>query len=243
LFSDCRAAAIDVAGGVASFVGADVPVSYAVGLGLRGSVTEAEIAQVAEFFRTRGGVPRVDVCALADKSLLDSLRAHDFQLHWFVNVLAQELTKMDEPPAVSQEIRIRQTEPDEAELWARIVDGGFSDGGPLTESQRRLCMILFHRAGAQPYVAEIDGRPVGGGLLFTHQGYAALAASSVLPEFRRQGVHGALIRTRLRDARELGCDIAGYFCEPGSPSQRNAEQHGFQLMYTKAVMKQAKNEG
>jgi GNAT superfamily N-acetyltransferase len=240
LFPDCGATAMPVAGGVASFVGADIPVSYAVGLGLQGPVTEAEIAQVAEFYCARGAVPRVDVCALADKSLLEALRVHHFQLHSFVNVLAQDLTKTDEPPAVPQEIRIRRAAANEADLWTRIVDGGFGDGAPLTENHRRMCMIFFHLPRSRTYLAEIDGQPVGGGLLSEYDGYAALAAASVLPDFRRLGVHAALIRTRLQDARELGCDIAGYFCEPGSASQRNAERHGFRLMYTKAVMKQAR---
>ena len=45
------------------------------------------------------------------------------------------------------------------------------------------------------------------------------------------------LRHRLRVAREMGCDLAGYFCMPGSPSQRNAERHGFRLCYSKATMK------
>jgi len=237
LFPDSGAAAIRVAGGVASFVGADVPVSYAVGLGLDGAVTNDDIAQIVEFYTSRGTVPRVDVCPLADASLLTALRQHDFQLHWFTNVLARPLGTVDNVPLPAEYIEVREARPEEAELWARVVDEGFSEGAPLTEARRRLGLMIFHRSTAHCYFAEMDGQPVAGGALFTHEGYAALAATSVLPAFRHRGVHTALIRTRLRQARELGCDLAGFFASPGSTSQRNAERHGFKLVYSKATMK------
>jgi GNAT superfamily N-acetyltransferase len=237
LFPDSGAAAIRVAGGVASFVGADVPVSYAVGLGLDGAVTEDDIAQIVEFYTSRGTVPRVDVCPLADESLLTALRNHGFQLHWFTNVLARPLGTRDDVLLPAENIHVREARPEEAELWTRVVDEGFSEGGPMTEARRRLGLMIFHRSSAHCYLAEMDGQPVAGGALFTHEGYAALAATSVQPAYRYRGVHAALIRARLRQARELGCDYAGFFASPGSTSQRNAERHGFRLCYSKATMK------
>ncbi|MDD5087619.1 MAG: hypothetical protein PHI18_02310, partial [bacterium] len=159
LFPDSGAAAMPVAGGVAAFVGADLPISYAVGLGLNGPVTEADISQVVDFYHSHGAVPRVDACALADPSLLEALRSHHFQLHWFVNVLARDLAETDDRESDPPEISVRQAAADEAELWVRVVDGGFSDGGPLTENHRRMCLMFFHHEGAQAYLAEVNGRP------------------------------------------------------------------------------------
>ncbi len=238
LFLELGATSISVAGGVAAFVGAESPISYAVGLGLREPVTPDDIRRVVEFYESRGMAPRVDVCPLADASLLAALRDHGFRLHWFVNVLARsplETYELIAPLPVG--VTVRQAAPDEAELWTRVVDEGFADGGPLTDVRRQLGMMLFHRPGMRAYFAEVEGEIAGGGALFTHDGYAALVASSVRPAYRNRRAHTALIRARLRVAQELNCDVAGLFAEPGSTSQRNAERHLFRVLYTKAVMK------
>lgn len=238
LFPELRAASISVAGGVASFVGTSSPLSYAVGLGLNGVVGAREIGEIVEFYRSRGATPRVDVCSLAESSLLEQLRAHGFQLHWFTNVLTRSIggwDRLDAPPAG---VRVRVARPNDAELWSRIVAEGFLNGGPYTEVERQLGLIVFHRSAVRGYFAEIDGEPVGAGALFTDNGYAALAATSTRKEFRGRGVHTALIRARLREAQRLECELVGLFASPGSVSQRNAERHGFRLAYTKAALKQ-----
>ena len=238
LFPELGATSISVAGGVASFVGAQSPISYAVVLGMREPVTSEDIGRVVEFYESRGMAPRVDVCPLADASLVAALREHGFQLHWFVNVLARSPLETYELIApLPAGVTVRQAEADEAELWTRVVDEGFADGGPLTEARRQLGMMLFHRPGLRAYFAEIEGDIAGGGALFTHDGYAALVASSVRPAYRKRRAHTALIRARLHVAQELNCDVAGLFAEPGSTSQRNAERHLFRVLYTKAVMK------
>ena len=239
LFPELGATAISVAGGLACFVGKESPISYAVGLGLHGSVTADDVRQVVEFYESRGVVPRVDVCALADPSLLAALREHDFQLHWFVNVLTRRLELWDIIAPPPDGIAIRQAETHEAELWTRVVDEGFSDGAPLTETRRQLGLMLFHRPTMRCYFARVAGEIAGAGALFVHEGYAALVATSVRVPFRRRGVHAALIRARLQVAQDLNCDAAGFFAEPGSISQRNAERHLFRLAYVKAVMKRA----
>jgi hypothetical protein len=237
LFPELHAAAIPVAGGVASFVGAKSPLSYAVGLGLNGPVSADEISAVVKFYRALGAVPRVDVCTLADGSLLEQLRAHGFQLHGFVNVLTRSISgwdKLQSPPAG---IKVRATGLAEAEAWARLVAEGFLDGKPYTEIERHLGLLMYHRDSMRGYIAELDGEPVGAGALFTEGGYAALVAASTRAEFRGRGVQAALICARLLDAQKLDCELAGLFAMPGSISQRNAERYGFRLTYTKAIMK------
>ena len=238
LFPEIGATSVPIAGGVAAFMGAKSPISYAVGLGFNGAVSPNDIQQVVEFYQSRSMVPRVDVCPLADASLLTALREHGFQVHWFVNVLTRRLEIWDIIAPLPEGITVRQAKPEEDELWTRVVDEGFSDGKPLTEHGRQLGLMMFHRPGMLCYLAEIGGDIAGGGVLFTQDGYAALMAASVRPQYRKRGVHTALIRARLRVAQELNCDIAGLFAEPGNAaSQRNAERHGFHVAYTKAAMK------
>ena len=237
LFPELGATALHIGGGVAAFIGKDIPISYAVGLGLDGPVTSDDIAQIAEFYRTREMAPRVDVCPQAHASLLGALRERGFQLHWFMNVLVRPLRRDEMIEPLPEGITVRQAEPDEAELWTRTVDEGFAEGGPLTEARRQLGLILFHRPKLYAYFAEIDGEIAGGGALFTHDRLAALSASSTRLKFRNRGVHAALIRARLRKAQELGCDTVDIFASPGSVSERNALRHGLRLAYTKATMK------
>lgn len=237
LYPEIGAAALPVAGGIASFVGVDMPVSYAVGLGFAGAVSDEDAANIVDFYRSRGAVPRVDVCPLAHESVLASLRAKGFQVHRFVNVLARALSPHDEIPALPEGVVLREVSASEAELWITTVDAGFFDGQPITERGRRLATMMFHLPRTFSYLAEWNGRVAGAAQLFTDGGYAALSAASVLPECRRHGVHTALIRARLKRAIALGCDIAGVFTDPGSNSQRNAERHGFRLMYSKAILK------
>ncbi len=64
-------------------------------------------------------------------------------------------------------------------------------------------------------------------------GVALLAGASTIPDARRQGAQLALLEARLRYAADEGCDLAMMGAQPGSASQRNAEQHGFRIAYTR----------
>jgi GNAT superfamily N-acetyltransferase len=237
LFPELCAESVRIAGGVMSFIEGVENLSYAVGMGLNGPVSADDIARVVDFFRSHGAVPRVGYCPLADESLGIALRKHNFMVHDFVSVLARPLSVQDEFAPAPQEIRVREAEPDEGELWTRVVYEGFADGQPMTEPDRHLGMIIFHSPTTRAYFAEISGEPVGAGAIFVRGSYAALLATSVRAPFRNRGAHGALIRARLAKARDLGCTLAGFFAAPGSTSHRNAERHGFRVMYTKAIMK------
>jgi GNAT superfamily N-acetyltransferase len=218
-------------------VGAKSPLSYAVGLGLKGKVTGGEIGRIIEFFRSHNAVPRVNVCNLADESLLTELRACGFRLYEFINVLSRDLTLPVEEDERSSGVVVRLAKSDEAESWSKLVAEGFLDGAPYTEVERQLGLIFFNRATVRCYFAELNGKNVGAGALFTDGNYAALTAMSVMKGYRNRGVQGAAIRARLLEAQRLGCEIAGLFASPGSTSERNAERNGFRLIYTKAIMK------
>jgi hypothetical protein len=60
---------------------------------------------------------------------------------------------------------------------------------------------------------------------------------------RRQGAQLALLESRLRCAKEHGCDLAMMCALPGSASQRNAERQGFRIAYTRIKWMLAGNHG
>lgn len=237
LFPNARSAVLRAGGGVAAFLEKDSLLNYAVGLGLDGKVSGEDIAQICEFYRSRGVMPRVDVCPLADPSLTAALREHNFRLYSFVMVLTRPILPDEDfaPPPDGMVVRVAR--PEEAELWARVADEGFSDGSPITEERLRFGLLMFSGEAHVPYLVELDGEVAAQGSLFMHGPYAALASCSVRARFRRRGIQNALIRERLRRGRELGGTIAGLFVAGSSQSQRNAERQGFHVAYTKAVMK------
>src|SRR5581483_7763280 len=74
------AATLEVGGGCAIFVGAESPLSHAVGLGLNGPVPPQEIDALEEFFGSRGARVSIDLCPLADPGLLAGLSERGYRL-------------------------------------------------------------------------------------------------------------------------------------------------------------------
>jgi GNAT superfamily N-acetyltransferase len=82
---------LDVAGGVALWLGDGSPVNVAVGLGMEAPVDEAGLRQVEDFYASRGGPPILATCPFADPSLFALLAKRGWQITEFENVLALEL--------------------------------------------------------------------------------------------------------------------------------------------------------
>ena len=89
--------------------------------------------------------------------------------------------------------------------------------------------------GWRLYLARVEGEPAGAALLAVDDGVGYLANASTLPESRGLGVHTALIRARIADARAAGCELVAAQAEFGSASMRNLERAGLHTAYTKAV--------
>src|SRR5689334_9257170 len=84
-------AVLDIAGGSAIFVGADSPLTHAIGIGLNGPVSGAEIDRIEEFFRCRGAKVSIDLCPLAEPGLVDELSRRGYRPSEFNNVLVKRL--------------------------------------------------------------------------------------------------------------------------------------------------------
>jgi GNAT superfamily N-acetyltransferase len=225
-----------VAGGFAIYAGDGSPLNRAVGLGLHGPVAQADLERVEEFYHSRQAAPRLDLCPLADPSLIGLLRERGYLLEHFFNVLARPLSDEDASVVLPAETRITQATPEEAELWICTTAQGFTGEDNPPQADLDLLTPNFHSQDATCFFAWVDGQPGGGGAMFIHDGAAVLGGASTRPAFRKRGVQMALLRARLAAARKLGCDLAVSMTEPGSESQRNMERAGFQLAYTKASL-------
>jgi len=225
-----------IAGGYAVYAGDDNPYSRAIGLGLHGPVSEAEIARMEAFYAGRGLAPELSLCPLADASLVDALGARRYRIQMFMHTWVRPLldegrmTKDERWPAVAG-VTVRQIHPDEAELWVRTAWHSFAgdDVAPPDD-----LVIVAH---ATCWLAWLDGKPAGAGMLAIHDRVAELFGTSTRPSCRSRGVQTALIHARMAAAAATGCDLIAVHTDPGSASQRNVERVGFRLAYTKVTIR------
>jgi GNAT superfamily N-acetyltransferase len=75
-----------------------------------------------------------------------------------------------------------------------------------------------------------DGEARGWTTMFVGEGYAFFGNAYTLPEFRRSGVHSALLAARLAAAAELGATVAYADVEHQSQSHLNCERAGFRTL-------------
>jgi hypothetical protein len=227
-------AMLDVAGGgCAIFAGAESPLSHAVGVGLNGPVTEAQISEIESFFHSRGAKASFDICPLADPGLTSTLSARGYRITEFNNVLVRRLEGMEITPTP----RARRAGEHEEELWAYTVGRGFFDQHELTSEEMQVGRAIFEMPGAMCYLGSTGAGQVAAAAASTvRDGLATLFADSTIAGFRRTGLHRELIAARLHDAVAQGCVLATASTLPGSGSQRNYERLGFQVAYTKLTM-------
>lgn len=225
-----------VGGGRAIFAGQGSPANACVGLGLHGAVAGADLDFVEDFFLSRGVAPCVDVCALADASLLPMLAERGYVPGRLFSLLFAPLPLAEPISIPSASVRVTQAGTNQAELWIRTTAQGFEEtDSPSTPMLDTLAPNLY-AANALCLLAWLDGQAAGGAGMYVHDGAAELGGDSTLHAYRRRGIQTALLRARLEAARELGLDLVLAMTEPGTASQRNIERAGLHLAYTRVTL-------
>ena len=235
LYPESDAASVPVPGGYGLYMGTGSPLTQVLGLGMEGELTGTQMDDVESFFRMRGAHVSVELCPLADRSLLPLLAQRGYFLTSFSNMLVRRLAP-PAPPAPVTDAVVRQCVAAEAEVWARTVLEGFMGSLPAPDESVAVLTSLFHQPDAVCLLARVEGIPAGGGALSVHEGVAAMYGASTLPAFRRRGIQGAIIQSLVAVAIDAGCDICYTLTEPGSASQRNLERQDFRIAYTRATM-------
>lgn len=231
------AVALEVAGGVAAYIGRGCLMNQAFGLGFDGPVTEDDARAVTDFFAERGERAVVSVCPLADGSVLESFAALGYVADTFEQVLVRELAAGD--AALAEQLftpGLSITEPADEEgrsLWAHVAATGFSAPLDPQPAQLELGRLVTRRPGTRLFLAWVDGRPAGTAELQMTGDIAWLSADTTLPHYRGRGIQQALQRHRLAIAARAGCTLAVTEARPGSVSQRNMERLGFSVIYTR----------
>jgi ribosomal protein S18 acetylase RimI-like enzyme len=227
------AAALSVAGGNAFFAG-ESPFSFAVNVGMNGAVSGGELDLIEEFYASRGVPVRVDITPATDASLMRLAQERDYRVSDVTSVLAIATADADFGPQANG-IALRWAHAEDCEVWVETIARNLyvSDPG---EKRRRNMACMFHAPCALNLIAEMDGQVAGvAGCQIPHhaKGLAAIYGSCTVPEFRRLGVHGEMLRLRVETARAAGCDMVMATALPGSDSERNLERCGFEVCYVK----------
>jgi len=228
-----------VADGFAIYAGPASPLNRVIGLGCTGPVTAADLDQLETIYAEAGAGVRLDLCPLADPTLIALLQGRAYQIEGFQSILALPLTATTSLAAPAGGLRITPATPPEADLWIQTTAQGFDDTASPGAATLDILAPNFHAANAFCYFAWHGDEPAAGGAMYYHAGIVELGGASTRPAFRRQGAQAALIQARLAAAQAMGCDFALVITEPGSDSQRNLTRKGFQLAYTKAILVKA----
>jgi GNAT superfamily N-acetyltransferase len=230
--ANAEAATLDAGGGVAVFVGAESPLTQAVGVGLDGPVSEAALDAIEAFFRSRGAAVSFELSPLADSGLFEALGQRGYRVAEFNNVLAKRLAGTE----IVFTPRVRRAIAGEHDVWAHVLGEGFFENAELTSAEMDIGRDLFRAPGAMCYLATVNGEPAAGAALTVRDGLATLFADGTVGRFRRLGLQRELIAARLNEAAAQGCDLATASTLPGSQSQRNYERMGFAVVYTKVTL-------
>lgn len=226
-----------VAGAYAIFAGQESGISRAIGLGMNGAVTAADVEQVEEFYRSRRAPAQIDLCPLADASLKAQLNEREYRLHEFNNSWFQTLADYEAKVPLPDGVSVREATAADADAWIHAVSRGFAEREDMMTAELEVATVFFNEPRTRCFLSLVDGEPAGGGAMFTHEKMAAFFSGSTVPAARGRGAQTALLHARLQAARAAGCDLAIIKTSPGNASQRNVQRAAFHLAYTKATMK------
>lgn len=180
-----------------------------------------------------------------DPALAKRLTGQGYELVGVENVLGRGLAVNAGAERLC-DLQIDTSGDAEIETWMDVMVPGFAvpdDQGIAAHEQFDQTVIghiirdFAHARGVVRYIARRDGQPVGAGTMRMFGGIAQLCGASTLPAQRRRGVQSALLERRLADAGRSGCTVAVVTTQPGSRSQQNVQRQGFELLYSRNVLR------
>ena len=229
---------LPIADGYAVFTRPDFPINRAMALGLSAPVSAADLDAIEEFYRGYNLPAKLDLCPLADRSLVDALGERGYRFAMFFNVQIRPIVAADAELASSPEIRVAAGAPEEAELWAMTMARSSAVQEPVPDDDTWLALarVVTQRPGVTCFLAWIGDEVVGAAGLMIREGLATFFSTTTLTPYRGRGVQTALVRARLAFAARAGCDLVTVSTLPGNQSQRNMQRAGFQVVYTRMIM-------
>jgi ribosomal protein S18 acetylase RimI-like enzyme len=234
-----------IAGGAAVFAGPGSPANKVIGAAFGIVPDESEIAAIEADYADRGVPFQAEVSTLAEPAFAQMLLRRGYLLQGYENLLGRRLSPMlDAPSAAAVSVELVSC-PDDTARWVDLLATGFlsqdvggvgGDTVPPHEEIVRWSRLSTETPGYRCYAARIDGELAGGGAMYVDAGVAILCGASTLPAFRRRGVQTMVLRARLADAAQMGCEYAMVTVQPASKSQQNVQREGFSLLASRALL-------
>jgi GNAT superfamily N-acetyltransferase len=153
------------------------------------------------------------------------LHREQFAPSWEISWLQVRTDQCTAP--LSVHIRVRKVGHHEMEHFAALFTEGYEYRDVQATYWHTFAQYGYTAPGFHCFVAEINGTPVGVGVLHIEGAVAFVDGAATLPSYRGQGAQKALLTARIRYARNHGCTYAFSRTRCGSISQRNMEQLGF----------------
>lgn len=213
---------LKVGGGSAVFAGIGSHTTQALGLGMNGSVSPAEMDELEGFFRERGSIVPIDLSAFADPSVFTLIQERGYQFNELTSVLVR---KAEDRPADPE---VREAGPESIGDWARLVLRGFMEGDENLPTD----MVESLSSQGPGFHAFFGGQASAAGMDL-HNGLATLFGDATLPEARGRGMQMKLINHRIGVAFRAGCDLISASVLHGVTSHRNYERAGFKFVYSR----------
>jgi GNAT superfamily N-acetyltransferase len=229
--------------------------NYATGMGLAGPVPEDELDAMEATYVERGVEPRVELCPLAEASLLVSLERRGFALRGFEDVLYREIVPDEQfrpligaPP----ELRIQTVDPRDHAMVREFAMTAVSGFLPVGQAVPQQSLVVSERVVRHPRVVAIIAKLPGEDARMLAVGAGSMEVApcevpgvgmitslfglTVREPFRRRGVQQAMIAWRLNEARARGARLATIGSKPGAGTARNVMRMGFRVAYTRAIV-------
>lgn len=230
------APSLHVAGGRSVFKGPRSPFSVAIGVGLAGAVSAADVDRIEAHLGPGGGPVRIEVGPWSDSSLAVELARRGYQIERFHQVWWRAPVPVPPPPPG---VEVRLIRPGEERAWIDLFAQAYFGRPVQAEAQAEAFLAMTRAEGNACFFALDGGVPAGVAIASERDGLAMLSGAGVPAAFRGRGLQLALVRARLAWAAERRCDVAASATEPGTASQRTLERAGFRCAYPKVVMVRA----
>ncbi len=215
-------------------------INCAYGVGQDGPVSVKGFRDIITYYSEAGIEPRLELNPFVGQETIDNCGEAGFKVGVFEIVLYRLIDPKETfapilgfPEGVTVKVTDVSNE-DEIRMHSAVAMSGFFE--PKEEDFETWKRVLLHPK-VKGVAAWCDGKIVGAGAAEIHSEIAALISLSVLPEYRGRGIQQALIAKRLELAQAAGVKVATVGSSPGAGTARNVMRMGFQVAYTKLIMR------
>lgn len=200
-----------------------------------------EVPRIMAWYQARRVRPWFEIWVEDDhRPLVDALVRAGAEPIGSVNV--QATASMDATPLpvldTSHDVSVHGVGHLDAVTWARTLLTGHSVDPAVVPDAAADLTHFCDEPGIDLFLARVDGHAAGAAVLTIDGGTAYLANAATVPELRGRGAQTALIASRLRRAREAGCDlVVSLTSADNDASRRNLERAGLRVVATKTVLR------